>query len=200
MFMNGIRLIPLRGDKLHPYLEELGNLRLQVFREYPYLYDGTLDDERHYLESYASAQSSLVVLALDGEAVVGATTCLLMSEAEASFRASFESAAYDTTQVCYLGESVLLPQYRGRGLGKAFFQFREQHARELGARITAFCAVDRALDHPQRPPGYRPLDEFWKAQGYAKHPELQATFVWKEVHEAAESPKTLTFWLKNLDQ
>jgi len=28
------------------------------------------------------------------------------------------------------------------------------------------------------------------------HPELQATFVWKEIGEETESPKTLTFWMK----
>jgi hypothetical protein len=56
--------------------------------------------------------------------------------------------------------------------------------------------VDRPADHPLRPAGYRPLDEFWRSQGYTKHPELQATFVWKEIGEEIESPKTLTFWTK----
>jgi hypothetical protein len=54
------------------------------------------------------------------------------------------------------------------------------------------------VEHPLRPVGYRPLDDFWQSQGYTKHPELQATFIWKEIGEPAESPKTLTFWLKNL--
>jgi hypothetical protein len=30
-------------------------------------------------------------------------------------------------------------------------------------------------------------------------PESQATFVWKEIGEEAESPKTLTFWVKKWD-
>jgi GNAT superfamily N-acetyltransferase len=98
--------------------------------------------------------------------------------------------------VCYFGESILLPQLRGKGVGKEFFRRREAHAQRLGVKWTAFCAVDRPVDHPQRPPGYRPLDDFWTAQGYTRRPGMQATFMWKEIGESAESPKTLTFWLK----
>jgi len=63
--------------------------------------------------------------------------------------------------------------------------------------MTTFCAVDRPDDHPLRPAGYRPLDEFWTSLGYQRRPELRATFVWKEIGEATESPKHLTFWTKD---
>ncbi len=196
--MPSLQLLHLHGPDLEPYLDALGSLRLQVFREYPYLYEGTLDDERQYLRFYAESPSSLVVLAIDGDTAVGATTCLRMSEAEPPFRACFEKAGQDPALICYFGESILLPAYRGRGIGKQFFEHRENHARKLLTQTSAFCAVDRPLDHPARPAGYRPLDSFWKAQGYEKHPEWQATFIWKEIHEASESPKTLTFWTKTL--
>ncbi|RYD31361.1 MAG: hypothetical protein EOP85_22845 [Verrucomicrobiaceae bacterium] len=66
--------------------------------------------------------------------------------------------------------------------------------------MTAFCAVDRADDHPLRPVDYRPLDSFWESRGYLKHPDLQATFSWKETGEEQESPKTLTFWTRTWDK
>jgi GNAT superfamily N-acetyltransferase len=193
-----LRYLRLRGAEILPHVEALGALRLSVFNEYPYLYEGTMEEERDYLATYARAASSLVVLAMDGDRPVGATTCLGMIEGDPSFRACFESQGWQLPKICYLGESVLLPQYRGHGVGKVFFREREDHARELKASWTTFCAVDRPADHPLRPAGYRPLDGFWTAQGYDKHPELQATFVWKEIGEQAESPKTLTFWLKQL--
>ena len=31
---------------------------------------------------------------------------------------------------------------------------------------SAFCAVQRPSDHPERPPGYAPLDPFWRKRGY----------------------------------
>jgi GNAT superfamily N-acetyltransferase len=196
--MNNLHFHSLHSHEILSYLDVIGGLRLRVFFDYPYLYDGSPEEETSYLRTYADAQSSLVVLAMDATEAVGVTTCVRMSDGDAAFRSSFEQAGYDTSLICYFGESVLLPVYRGRGIGKAFFQYREAHARSLGCQIAAFCAVDRPEDHPQRPADYRPLDGFWQSLGYEKHPELQAAFVWKEVHDVSESPKTLTFWLKNL--
>ncbi len=187
----------LSGQSLEPWLDALGALRIAVFREYPYLYDGSLAYERDYLRTYVQAPQSLVVLVTDAEDhVVGATTCIPLKDEGPEFQAPFLKHAFDVQHVCYFGESILLPQLRGHGVGKEFFRRREAHAQRLRARWTSFCAVDRPTDHPHRPAAYRPLDTFWTAQGYTKHPEMQATFVWKEIGEPAESPKTLTFWLK----
>lgn len=191
-----LRLQNFHGAELEPYIDALGALRIAVFHEYPYLYVGSLESEREYLPTYSRSAGSLVVLAFDGDRVVGATTCLPMVDEGPEFQAAFVKAGYDLSTICYFGESILLPQYRGHGFGKEFFTRREAHVRSLGLKLSTFCAVDRPADHPLRPAGYRPLDEFWRAQGYTKHPELQATFVWKEIGEETESPKTLTFWTK----
>lgn len=193
-----LQLLKLKGLDIIPYLEKVGRLRLSVFRDYPYLYEGTLEDEFDYLTSYARADTSLVVLAMDGENAVGATTCLKLTEADSSFQSAFHEAGIKTDAFCYFGESVLLAKYRGQGVGKQFFQHREEHAGDLGCSMTAFCAVDRPKDHILRPLEYRELNSFWQAQGYVKHPELKATFSWKEVNQTEETAKTLTFWLKKL--
>ncbi len=194
-----LKLINFHGAELEPHLDALGRLRIAVFREYPYLYEGSLEYEREYLKTYCKTDRSLVVLVFDGDEVVGATTCLPMTDEGPEFQAAFLNAGHDLADICYFGESILLPQYRGRGIGKEFFRRREQHARRLGARIATFCAVDRPQDDPRRPGDYAPLDAMWMKLGYAKHAELKATFVWKEIDEAAESPKTLTFWVKRLE-
>ncbi|TLD69198.1 GNAT family N-acetyltransferase [Phragmitibacter flavus] len=196
---DGSRFLELRGEELLPWLDGLGELRIAVFREYPYLYDGSLEYERDYLKVYARSEGSLVVLVTDeaGERVLGATTCLPLKDEGEEFQKPFLEKGYDVEKIGYFGESILLPELRGRGIGKEFFKRREAHAQRLGMKWTTFCAVDRAEDHPMRPKGYRPLNEFWRAQGYVQHPELQTTFVWKEMGEAEESPKMLTFWMKS---
>lgn len=191
-----LRLQNFHSSEIEPHLDALGALRISVFREYPYLYDGSLEHERDYLRVYLRSKGSLVVLAFDGDRVVGATTCLPMLDEGPEFQAAFVKAGYDLSTICYFGESILLPQYRGQGIGKAFFTRREAHVQALGLKLSTFCAVDRPDDHPLRPPGHRPLDDFWRSQGYTKHPELQATFEWKEIGEEIESPKTLTFWTR----
>lgn len=193
-----LRLESFQGQEVEPYLDALGALRITVFRDYPYLYDGNLDYERDYLRRYLHCQQSLVVLAFFGDAVVGATTCTPMADEDAEFKEPFIGAGYDLDDICYFGESVLLPAYRGRGLGKLFFIHREAHARGLGLPTAAFCAVNRPSTHPLQPAGYRPLDGFWKSMGYTQQPELQARFRWKDVDQPEETEKTLTFWTKNL--
>lgn len=191
------RYTPLRGAAIAPWLEELGRLRIAVFREYPYLYDGDPAYERKYLERYLHSSRSLVVLLRAGERVAGATTCLPMADETAEFQEPFARAGFDLGQVFYFGESVVLPEFRGQGAGREFFRWREQHAQEVGRfPYTTFCAVDRPGDHPARPAGYRSLDEFWKGLGYVRRPDLRSEFSWREIGELAPSRESLTFWLK----
>lgn len=191
------RLREVDGPGLGPWIDALGGLRITVFREYPYLYDGDLAYERRYLSVYLSCPLSRVVLAEDAEGrLVGATTCLPLADEGAAFREPFEQAGLNPGEWLYLGESLLLPEWRGRGLGSRFFDRREAHAARLGLGKAAFCAVNRPAVHPLRPPRQRALEPFWRSRGYVRRPELQATYGWKDVGESEETKKTLTFWTR----
>ncbi|NBD36992.1 MAG: GNAT family N-acetyltransferase, partial [Verrucomicrobia bacterium] len=169
---DSLQLQCLHGTQIKPFLKEIATCRIRVFRDFPYLYEGDPDYEAEYLRMYHDSPQSLVVLVRDGETVVGASTALPLEEAEEDFRKPFLEKGLEPTQYLYLGESVLLPAYRGRGLGHRFFDLREKHAQELQRPYTTFCAVLRPADHPMRPADYRPLDPFWKKRGYRAHPEL----------------------------
>jgi len=43
----------LKGKEILPYLSELARLRIEIFKEYPYLYEGDLAYEEQYLHTYA---------------------------------------------------------------------------------------------------------------------------------------------------
>jgi GNAT superfamily N-acetyltransferase len=188
----------LAGAALHPLLPDLARLRIAVFRDWPYLYEGDEAYERRYLRAYADAPGAAVVVCRDGERVVGAATCEPMTQGHAPVRAVFEAAGLDPAGFCYFGESVLLAPYRGRGAGVRFFAEREAHARALGLRFAAFCGVVRDPADPRRPAGHVPLDDFWRNRGYTPRPDLAVTFDWKEVGASAETPHRLTFWMKAL--
>jgi GNAT superfamily N-acetyltransferase len=186
------------GAELDPWLDALGGLRICVFREFPYLYVGTPAYEREYLSVYQRCDRSRIVLVTAGNGeLVGATTCMPLADEGPEFQKPFLDAGLGVEDCLYFGESIVLPEWRGQGLGKEFFARREDHARRLGLTTTAFCAVDRSENHPLRPQGYRPLDGFWSSQGYTKRPTLTTEFSWKEIGEESESPKTLTFWTKS---
>lgn len=192
--MSAARIEVVRGQDVLHWLDELAALRIRVFREFPYLYDGSLDYERDYVAEYAESDRGLIVLALAGERVVGCSTGLPLMEAADEFRQPWLDQGQSPAEVFYFGESVLEKNFRGQGLGHRFFDARETHAAELGFDTTAFCAVMRAPEHPLRPADYRALDGFWTRRGYVKQPELIARFAWKDIDESAESPKSLVFW------
>ena len=200
MSAGGLVVRRLGGADVVPYLGELARLRTTVFRDWPYLYDGDAAYEREYLETYARSRESLFVLASDGEAIVGASTAVPLADEVEAFQRPFRDAGIDPATVFYFGESVLLPEYRGRGLGHRFFDEREARATQLGRfGCTAFCAVVRDPADPRRPAGYRPLDPFWTQRGYVRHDDMRATLAWKEVGDTAASSHQLAFWLRTLE-
>lgn len=193
----GLEVRAVSGADIAPYLPALAALRIRVFREWPYLYDGDLAYEAHYLATYSRSPRSLFVLAWDGAEIVGCSTGIPLSDETEACQAPFLAAGIAPSEVFYFGESVLDARYRGRGLGQRFFDEREAYAQTLGGfAYTAFCAVVRADDDPRRPPGHRPLDAFWRSRGYAPRPDLQAAFEWRELDEAAPSAKSMRFWLR----
>ncbi len=187
----------LTGDALADALSDVARLRIDVFRDWPYLYDGDADYERDYLRAYQSP-GAVVVAAMDGDRIVGAATGAPMSDHATDFGAAFADRPEPLSDIFYCAESVLLRAYRGHGLGHAFFDAREDHARALGARWSAFCSVIRPADHPMRPAEYWPLDAFWRKRGYAPLPGVVAQFAWKDLGQATETEKTLQFWMKPL--
>lgn len=188
------------GIDVLPWLDAVAALRLEVFRDFPYLYDGELDYERRYLSTYAQSPNSLFVLALDGERVVGASTGIPLTDAEPEFQAPFLEQGIPLEQVFYFGESVLQRDYRGQGLGHHFFDAREQFAAALGKTITAFCAVERPEKHPMRPQDYTTLERFWQQRGYSQQTAMQTCYEWRDIGETDPTDKPMIFWLKNRSQ
>ena len=206
----------VRGAELEPHLDALARLRTEVFREFPYLYDGSAEYERGYLRSYATSARSTLVIAVDEtddesntkplglsahqRSVIGVATALPLLEHDdaESLAPALRHAGYDAGRTYYFGESVLQRAYRGRGIGHSFFDAREQAARELGFALAAFCAVERPADHPARPHDYVPHDAFWTRRGYVRRADLVARFAWRDLGESHDTEKPMVFWLKEL--
>lgn len=189
---------PLTGPEFTEALGDLARLRIIVFRDFPYLYDGSLDYEQGYLQAFAAGKDAIIVAARDGERIVGVATGSALATQQDALRQPFEQAGYNVDSVFYCGESVLLPEYRGQGIGHAFFDHRETHAKARGYKISAFCSVVRPPDHPMRPMNYQPLDAFWAKRGYRKAEGLLGSFNWKDVGQDEETDKPMQFWLKDL--
>lgn len=193
-----IKINRLKGEAIIPYILDLAHLRIEVFKEYPYLYAGHLEYEEKYLQVYVNSPESVMVAAFDQDKIVGASTALPMHAASPASQAPFIAKNIDINGIFYFGESVLLPEYRGKKIYRHFFHEREAAALAQGFQTTAFCAVDRSTDDPRRPASYEPLDAVWKHFGYEKHPELCSYYDWTEIGNTDETTQTLTYWLKKI--
>lgn len=194
-----MRVEVLTGADLENALDDVARLRLSVFRAWPYLYDGDMEYERQYLQSYRDSDHAVVVGAFDGDQLVGAATGAPLLDHSDDFAEAFADSGEDLTRIFYCAESVLLHDYRGQGIGHRFFDLREAHARQSGLLKTAFCGVLRPQDHPARPADYLPLDGFWRRRGYHPLAGVIAWFKWKDIGQVEETEKPLQFWIRRLD-
>ena len=106
------------GAAVAPLLPELARLRVEVFREFPYLYDGDTAYEEKYFQIYAETPGAAVVVARDDGRIVGASTCLPMAAEHgpacsnpSSMPASISPESSISANPCSK------PPYRGRGIG-----------------------------------------------------------------------------------
>lgn len=196
-----LEILKLSGKEAKAYVDELAALRLKVFFEFPYLYEGSLEYEKNYLETYFKAQHSFILMVKDKSKLVGVTTGIWAAEEEESFKRPFVENDFDPSEVFYFGESVLLKEYRGQGLGKLFFKERENYARSLGfISLLSFCAVVREQTHPLKPTGYLPLNMFWEAQGFSQASGVTTEYAWPDRNESESTKKLMQYWIKKIER
>jgi GNAT superfamily N-acetyltransferase len=197
--MQQLQFITKQGNAINGVFDALAALRIAVFRDYPYLYEGSITYEKAYLRPYLQSEQSFLFAVYHEQKMVGATTCIPLKDETAEIRQPFEKAGYALDLLFYFGESILLSPYRGIGLGHRFFDEREAHARSFGTYQKAcFFSVEREQNHPGKPDNYRSNDEFWKKRGYVKQPDLQTTFSWPDIGQTVSTPKPLICWMRDL--
>ncbi len=185
------------GSDINHIIEPLAALRINIFNDFPYLYAGDLNYESKYLETYIKSDKGFVFTIVENGKMIGATTCIPLKDETQEVKDPFLMNDYDIEKIFYFGESLLYPEYRGRGIGHLFFDEREKYAKSFNQyKYSTFCAVQRPFDHPMKPNNYRTLDEFWTKRGYRKEASLKTEFIWKDIEEPEATPKLMQFWLK----
>lgn len=188
----------LTGTAIADLLEDLATLRLEIFREYPYLYQGRRVDELEYLGNYVEAPDACVIPAYDGTAVVGAATGMPLIHEDPQLPEAFSGSSFPLNQLYYVGELLFYPAYRGQGLGRMLLARLESHVRSLGSFRSLTCAtVERPDDHPLRPRHYIPITRFLARTGFDRLPGVTTNFVWRET-DGVKRDHPMQFWIKKL--
>lgn len=187
-------ILELTGQEIIDRLDDLAGLRLNIFREYPYLYEGKIEDERCYLADYAAKGCAL--LACDGERVAGAITGMPLADESAAFVKPFFAAGLVPEDYFYIGELLLHKQYRGQGLGSRLLANLEQLVGKQG-RYHRYCfaTVVRPDEHHLRPLEFIPIERFSIRHGYRPLSGVSVQIAWQEL-DGQTTAKTLRFWDK----
>lgn len=186
-----------RGAQIAEVTETLFYLSKTIFRDFPYLFDGSTTTE-NYMERYAKMQHSFALIIHEGNNLVGAATACLLNEEWDIFRTPYKEAGFDLEKTFYFGEGILLPPYRGMGLYKTMMNERIQAAKKYGATKASFISVVRPSNHLLRPANYQELTPIWNKYGFFKDPKCDVKLSWKDVDKPEPDLKTLNAWVKDI--
>lgn len=188
----------MKGAQAAGVIEDVAGLRLSVFREFPYLYDGRREDELGYLRHYAEAPDAFVITVTDSDAVVGAATGIPLCHELQELTDPFAGTPYAVEEIYYVGELLFYPAFRNRGLGLRLLALVEEQVRSLKSyRYLACATVVRPDDHPLRPVGYVPIDRFLGRTGFRILSGVVTSFTWTET-DGVSRDHPMQFWIKDL--
>lgn len=189
----------LTGSAIADVLDDLATLRLEIFREYPYLYEGRREDELNYLGTYAQVPDACVIITGDGSTVIGAATGMPLVHEDVQLRDAFARTVLPIDGIYYVGELLFRPANRNSGLGRKLLDHMENQIRSFGNYRSLTCAtVERPDDHPLRPSGYIPITRFLARIGFVRLPGVTTHFAWREI-DGVKRDHPMQFWLKELD-
>ena len=193
-----LKLLTFTGKEAQKYVKEIAALRITLFKKFPYLYKGTYSYEEEYLKTYFNSKEANILLVLDKNEVVGFSSSIPLAQESSELKDPFNEKKLNIDDYFYIGEVMLQPAYRGKGILRKFLEFHENKASENGYKYTIFMTVDRDDNHPLKPKDYKSLDNIWKHFGYAELAELKVSMNWPQVDTNIDTNNKLTIWFKNI--
>jgi len=198
--MSDIKIVAFTGREIDAVIPKLADLRIEIFAEYPFLYEGSLEDEKQHIKKFFAMEDAIVVAAFDQDKIVGISTAYPFIYEKESFQKLFLKHQRAPQEYFIIGEVALQKQYRRLGIGKKILQEIEAYAQKLNS-YKYFCLYTfvRSPEDPRRPSDYYPETIFWKNRGFVEHPELHATVAYREIGESKKTPKKIRFWTKDIN-
>jgi hypothetical protein len=196
-------IIKLTGSELTDWTDELARLRIDAFREFPYLYEGSMDYERNYLKAYGTHQNALLLVLMQDNIICGMSSGMPLntdSEIVATLRMAMCAQDYPVGDFFYFSETILTTAFQSQGWYSKLTKRRAAIVTSWGFHWGCFLTVHREADHPLRPPDYQgPFNKF-EHLGYKRTP-LTITYEWPTIESASTSrvkANRMDLWIKRL--
>lgn len=182
-----------------PYLHAIVDLCNRVFSEYPELYEAQ-DEYTEIIAKYIQSSSGVATIIFNDTQPVGVAIGSALTDKKDHYdEAMLQENGINPDDFFYLGEIVLLKEYRGKGYGKQVYQEFEEAVKNLNHfSALIFCKLHQSAHPELQPADYHSLNTFWSKQGYTQHPTLMIPFHWRDniSHEIMDHP--MEVWFKPL--
>lgn len=185
-----------------PYLPFVAEQRINAYKEYPYLYEGKMEEEISYLDWFSKLKHSAIVIAFYNDEPVGFITGTALSAFDEHFKGSidlFKNAGLPYATYYYISDAIVLPEHRNKLLVTQMAQLMEEHADILGYTATCFVC-EHHESHPLKPENYKELDELFKKNGYSKT-EMVVAYNWptRQIDGGDKMQlHAMNYWIKQL--
>lgn len=183
-----------QGNEVNSIVDNISKMRINEFRNFPYMYDGSLEYERLYFQEFCKDPNSLIVCIFDDSKLIATATSIpLLSNADIldNVASKFIAQSLDPKTFFYSGEFIVLQKYRQNGLCKNLLYSVESLAKTLGFTNLCIATVCRSKDDPRRPVSYVDSDVVWKSLGF-EITNIKTSYPWPTIQ-----PNQLTVTVNN---
>lgn len=191
------------GESLENLRSFVVNLRITIFKEYPYLYEGNVKEENAYFDWFSKLPNTAIAVAYLDAKPIGFTSGTSFVDFDEHFQGSvdiFTKAKLEAKNYYYFPEILILPEHDNDLINYRLFEALENHAKKLNYKSGCFVTEEHE-SHPLKPQDYKPLDYLWHLLDYTKS-ALIINFSWSTI-QADKSSKdkkhALIYWLKKLN-
>lgn len=200
----GVTIEVYVGKDSLDYIETISKLRIEIFKEYPYLYKGDLAYENNYMQGYTQDKRAMIVIAKVDGVLAGVSTGIpLISDSEivADAKKCFSQQDVEIGDYYYYGEVIVLPEFRGMSLTTKLYEAQNELVKSWGYKHVCILTVVREPDHPLKPNNYVSKDKMWEHLGFFRR-KLTVDYHWPTIQpdkSVQNVNNTLEFWAKDLD-
>ncbi len=187
----------LKGAQIKSIEQSFANLRIAIFREYPYLYEGDLATEKQYFDMFGG--NTICIIAKDASTVVGVIIGTPLQEIFDQFLKPLIEADISVEKMFYLADLLVLKSYRGKRIGHSLYELFEKEVQKTEQFTNILIReIFKSPDDPKKPSAYYSLDPFWDKRGFKKMEGISQQDQWKAIGDEDISLHTMVYRMKKL--
>lgn len=161
----------LTGIEIQQYLPFIVQQSIDTWRAYPYLYDGTYDQQEALWRELIAWKNNAVVIALYQEKPVGFMAGVNFSDYNHHFSESvelFKNNGLSSADYYYIVSCIVLPEFRGRKIMEKMGEILEGFIKPYNYSYVCFATSNKDENDPLRPADYRSAEHVWLRSWFKK--------------------------------